>query len=182
MYNRGISNMKIALVGKARSGKDTVADYLVAHYGFTEYKFSKGIRDVINLVRGEDATKNRRELQDVGQGLRRALGEDVWVNYTLATVKGDTPVVISDCRQPNEAKRLREEGYLLIRVESDEEVRVQRMLAAGDTFTREDLNHETEQIGFECDSIIHNNGSLEELYAQVEQHIDTLRGGGGDGR
>lgn len=163
--------MKIALVGKARSGKDTVADFLVGQYGFTEYKFSKGIRDVINLVRGEDAHKNRRELQEVGQGLRRALGEDIWVNYTLTTISQDSHVVISDCRQPNEAKRLRSEGYLLVGVESDEEVRVQRMLAAGDTFTREDLNHETEQISIECDRIINNNGSLEDLYKQVRELV-----------
>lgn len=163
--------MKIAIVGKARSGKDTVADYLVSKYGYTEYKFSKGIRDVINLVRGEETNKNRRELQDVGQGLRRALGEDIWVNYTLSTITGTDKVVISDCRQQNEAKRLTEEGYLLIRVESDEDIRVQRMLAAGDTFTKEDLTHETEQIDFECPVVIYNNNSLEELYSQVDELI-----------
>lgn len=163
--------MKIAIVGKARSGKDTVADYLVSKYGYTEYKFSTGVRDVINLVRGEETNKNRRELQDVGQGLRRALGEDIWVNYTLSTITDTDKVVISDCRQQNEAKRLTDEGYLLIRVESDEDIRVQRMLAAGDTFTKEDLTHETEQIDIECSVVIYNNNSLEDLYRQVDELI-----------
>lgn len=174
--------MKIALVGKARSGKDTVADYLVTKYGYTEYKFSKGVRDVINLVRGEDSHKNRRELQQVGQGLRQFLGEDIWVNYTLSQVKEGDRVVISDCRQSNEAERLLEEGYILIKVESDEAVRVQRMLAAGDKFTKEDLTHETEQIDLECTHTIYNNQSLEELYAQVDEillSLSTQEGAGG---
>lgn len=166
--------MKIAIVGKARSGKDTVADYLVTKYGYTEYKFSKGVRDVINLVRGEDSHKNRRELQQVGQGLRQALGSDIWVNYTLAMIKDTSRVVISDCRQSNEAERLLSEGYVLIKVESDEAVRVQRMLAAGDKFTKEDLTHETEQIGIDCTVTIYNNQSLEELYAQVDEILLSL--------
>lgn len=164
--------MKIALVGKARSGKDTVTDYLVENYGFKEYKFSKGIHDVIHLVRGPATTKGkqRRELQAVGQGLREALGEDIWIDYTMRQILQDrhTDIVISDCRQKNEADRLRAEGYILVLVDAEEEVRIKRMIAAGDHFTKEDLNHATEHIDFETDEVLTNNGTVLDLYQQIE--------------
>lgn len=171
---RGFYGLKIALVGKARSGKDTVADYLVDRYKYKEYKFSTGVRDVINLVRGEDKHKNRRELQLVGQGLRAFLGDDVWINYTFNAIEEDDNVVISDCRQDNEAEALRKQGYLLVKIECDDDVRVKRMLAAGDKFTSEDLKHETEQIDIECDVVLYNDGGLEDLYLQVDEFINKV--------
>lgn len=164
--------MKIALVGKARSGKDTVADYLVENYGFKEYKFSKGIHDVVDLLRGGNTSKSkrRRELQEVGQSLRLALGEDIWINYTMRQILQDRHenVVISDCRQQNEADRLRKEGYFLVRVDADDDLRIKRMIAAGDNFTAEDLNHETEHIDFDVDEILDNNGTVLHLISQIE--------------
>lgn len=170
--------MRIALVGKARSGKDTVADYLKANHGFKEYKFSKGIHDVISLVKGpsDSKSKNRKELQDMGQLTRQALGEDVWVNYTFRQILQDCPenVVISDCRQENEAKRLKDEGYILVLVEAPEELRIKRMVQAGDKFTKDDLNHETENINFSVDYVITNDRTVFDVYSQVEDLLMEL--------
>lgn len=170
--------MKIALVGKARSGKDTVADYLKTNYGFTEYKFSKGIHDTINLIKGpsDSKSKKRRELQEVGQGLRGILGDDVWVNYTFRLILQEQPehIVISDCRQENEANRLREEGYVLINVETPDEIRIKRMIESGDKFTKEDLNHETEQIDIVCDYTIHNDRTIFDVFTQIEDIMAEL--------
>lgn len=161
--------MKIAIIGQARSGKDTVAKYLVKKYGYTEFKFSTGIHDVINLIRGEQKSyKQRKELQEVGQGLRKALGADIWIDYTLRKIPDYlSRVVISDCRQENEYHRLKAEGFIFIEVISDREIRVQRMQGKQDKFQVEDLDHETEQIHIKGDYIIQNNGSLDELYTQI---------------
>lgn len=170
--------MKIALVGKARSGKDTVAEYLKDNYNFKEYKFSKGIHDVINLVRGmsDSKSKHRRELQGVGQELRSVLGQDIWVNYTLRQILHDRPdnIVISDCRQKNEADRLREEGYILVQVEAPDKVRIKRMIEAGDKFTKEDLTHETEMIDFAVDYELFNDSTIFDLYYQIEDMMVEL--------
>lgn len=171
--------MKIAIVGQARSGKDTIAHYLVDHHGFIEYKFSRGIHDVIDLIRGKlDTPKNRSELQGVGQGLRKVLGVDIWVDYTLKLIQTEQPshtnIVISDCRQQNEHDRLKKEGYIFIKVESDRQTRIDRMKREGDIFSESNLDHETEQIPFDADYTVYNNGTLEELYQQIERILEVL--------
>ena len=42
--------MRIALTGKMRSGKDTVADYLVEYHNFHRFAFADGIRKVCALA------------------------------------------------------------------------------------------------------------------------------------
>lgn len=165
--------LKIGLVGKMRSGKDTVADILETK-GFVNYKFSQGIKDVKNLLDyNKKDGKDRKMLQNLGQGLRQIVGEDVWIHYTLDHVMSGATcenILISDCRQPNEAETLRNRNYWLVKVHTDEKVRIQRMSDLGDVFTLEDLCHETEVSldTIECDFIITNDGTLQELNDSVE--------------
>lgn len=90
-------------------------------------------------------------------------------------------VVITDLRQPNEYDRCRAEGYVIIRVTCPDDIRIERARAAGDSFTDEDLRHETEQHvdTFAVDVEIDNNGSLDELYAQVDEVMAEISGGNG---
>jgi dephospho-CoA kinase len=176
--------LKLALTGRMRSGKDSVADYLARQYGFARFAFGDGIRKVCRELFPDQmaqARKPRALLQGVGQAMR-AFDPDVWINRTLnevndwlrvntivETVKPN--VVICDLRQPNEYECLRSEGFVIIRVNASDETRIQRMIDAGDTFDDDTLTHETEQhVGsFTVDYEIDNNGSLAELYAQVDE-------------
>ena len=104
--------MKIGIGGKMRSGKDTVTEILIKYFSDNgkdvgHYKFSEGISKIINEYGYKEYTvKPRVELQQIGQGLRQILGEDVWVNYTLTHIKGvEDVVIISDVRQENEVNR-----------------------------------------------------------------------------
>lgn len=60
--------MKIALFGKMRSGKDTVADMLIDEYNFTSYSFSKGIKEIVDTYFPEtkEMGKPREHYQQVG--------------------------------------------------------------------------------------------------------------------
>jgi dephospho-CoA kinase len=187
--------VKIALTGRMRSGKDSVADYLARQYGFARFAFGDGIRKVCRELfpdqfRNPDGSerKPRALLQGVGQAMR-AFDPDVWINRTLnevndwlrvntivETVKPN--VVICDLRQPNEYARLRTEGFVIIRVNASDETRIQRMIDAGDTFDDDTLTHETEQHvdSFAVDYEIDNNGSLAELYAQVDEIMADIAG------
>jgi dephospho-CoA kinase len=176
--------LKLALTGRMRSGKDSVADYLARQYGFARFAFGDGIRKVCRELFPDQmaqARKPRALLQGVGQAMR-AFDEDVWVRQCLAKIaelhKYDerlrlTPcdIVICDLRQPNEYERLRAEGFVIIRVVADNGTRYLRMIDAGDAFTAADLEHETERHidSFAVDYEIDNNGSLAELYAQVDE-------------
>lgn len=42
-----MSAFVIGITGKASSGKDTIADYLVEYYGFTKFKFADRLRDML---------------------------------------------------------------------------------------------------------------------------------------
>lgn len=175
--------LKLALCGKMRSGKDSVADYLAHQYGFARFAFGDGIRKVCRELfpdQFRDNKKPRALLQGVGQAMR-AFDEDVWVRQCLAKIAEIhkyerrfrlTPcdIVITDLRQPNEYARLRTEGFVIIRVNASEETRIQRMKAAGDAYTDEDLTHETEQYvdTFAVDYELYNDGKLTDLYEQID--------------
>lgn len=179
--------IKLALTGRMRSGKDATAAYLAEHYGFARFAFGDGIREVCrdlfpDQFRNPDGSerKPRALLQGVGQAMR-AFDPDVWLTYCLDEIAFklendeldglESRVVITDLRQPNEYARLRAEGFVIIRVNASDETRIQRMIDAGDTFDDGTLTHETEQHvdSFAVDYEIDNNGSLAELYAQVDE-------------
>lgn len=172
-YKNGSLEVKIALCGKLRSGKDTVADLLVEDFKFTNFAFSEGIWKVGKLVFPNDfngTEKPRKLLQEIGQKLRM-VDENIWVYYTLNQIEEVSPsrVVISDMRQPNEFNALKEDGFFIIRINASEEVRLERSQRAGDHFTIENLQHETESFidGFDVDFEIDNNGTVDELKAQT---------------
>ncbi|MAG18082.1 MAG: hypothetical protein CL944_01250 [Candidatus Diapherotrites archaeon] len=63
----------IILVGLARSGKDTAADYLVEKHGFTKYTFSDVLKEILE-EKGVDPTKKR--MNELGDMLRDEMGMD----------------------------------------------------------------------------------------------------------
>lgn len=166
--------MKVVLFGKMRSGKDTVGEMLINDYGFQRFAFGDGIGEIITkyFPTAFDEGKPRHHYQFIGQQLRQ-LDKDVWIKYLLNTVeeaenKTDSDefhVVVCDGRQENEAERMRENGYVVIKVEADEDIRLARIKASGDTFNPEQLYHETElQVDkINADFTIKNNGTLAEL-------------------
>lgn len=59
----------------------------------------------------------RRLLQAIGTDAIRALDPDFWVRLVMREIKSETrPVVITDCRFPNEAAAIERAGGKLIRV------------------------------------------------------------------
>lgn len=168
--------VKIAICGKIRSGKDTLAGYFVEQ-GLNEFKFAMGIDEIIDkyFPTARVHGKPRRYYQHIGQQLRELDG-DVWVNYTLSHIhrlerlypNSLNGAVISDMRQPNEAASARAAGFIVIKVITDEQERLSRMQMLGDQFTAEDLEHETERNvdKIDADIVVYNNGSKKDLYLE----------------
>ncbi|MBE7117303.1 hypothetical protein FT641_27010 [Bacillus paranthracis] len=174
--------LRIGMIGKMRSGKDTAGYYLEQTKAFRQFAFGTGIKRVTQLLYPELdlRTKPRKLYQDVGQKLRE-IDPMIWINLLNVDLKkwnrsavicGDTPhTVITDVRQMNEVEFLKEQGYVFIKVECDEEIRLQRIKDSGDDFTEEDLNHETE-VSIDTlpyDYLVTNNGTVEELTKQIEK-------------
>ncbi|MGW3932844.1 hypothetical protein ACWECC_32835 [Streptomyces microflavus] len=182
----------IALIGRARSGKDTIAARLISRYAYTRIAFADPLKELalsVNpivayepsgygplptrlsaIVRryGWETAKDRfpevrRTLQRTGQGIRdQEAGH--WLSLALdkATVADawNLPVVVTDCRYPNEAEALRTRGFRL--------VRVLRPDAAGAAPPHES---ETALDGYPADVTVANVGTLAQLDALADALI-----------
>lgn len=177
----------IGLVGRAGSGKSTVAGLLAAEYGMLQMAFADPVLDMIcALFEAADidgAHAVERHLKEAPTALgysyrhlaqtlgtewgRHTLAPDFWVrvlarraNAVLAI--GDS-VVVSDVRYDNEAAWLTERGGVLVRVLRDdaEPVREHDSERAADTLP---VSH-----------TLYNSGSFATLADQVDRLMATLR-------
>jgi hypothetical protein len=181
--------IKLALVGKLRSGKSIASQYLTLFYDFQPFAFADPLKRYLHEIfpHVPREPKPRRLLQLFGQKMRE-LDPDVWVNLTMHKIDEylrqhacdcsplKPRVVVTDCRQRNEYDRLRAAGFVFVRINADDELRIRRALEAGDDFTPEDLAHETELLvdSFDVDYDVDNNGTTSELYAQLDAIMTAL--------
>ncbi|MCG7383378.1 adenylate kinase [Paenibacillus sp. ACRRY] len=191
----------IGLIGRLRSGKDTAADYLASKYGYSRFAFGDELKRYYHELFGETDAKPREGYQWFGQAIRER-DPDVWVRKcldriaktakihalnswafhdkdgnVLAQYKSPAGYAITDVRQPNEYGALKRSNYVLIRVEAPEALRIQRAVSSGDRFNLRDLAHGTETAldDYAADFTVTNDAGLSELYAQIDDIIDSLR-------
>lgn len=176
-----MNRSKIGLIGYAGSGKDTVADHLVRH-GFARVAFADPVRDVLLSInplvtrdglrireavaaQGWDTAKRqfpevRELLQGLGEGVRTALGESVWVEHALRRLDAlRGPVVVTDVRYHNEAHALRSRGFTLVWV---------RRPGVGPA------NSHASETGIpveRADVVLTNDGSIQELREAVDTQL-----------
>lgn len=121
--------MIIGLAGKAGSGKDTVADYLVANYGFEKISFSKPLKDMLSAAGFPEPTNRddketnipgynfswRHMAQTLGTEWGRVcLDQNFWVDTAMRGVYSNKNYVFSDVRFENEADAIRKAGGIVI--------------------------------------------------------------------
>ncbi|RWQ72532.1 hypothetical protein DR116_0018330 [Bacillus cereus] len=174
---------KIAITGKARSGKTELSHYAWMLYGFKEFDFSAVLKGEFHRLFPHIPRdpKPRAYYQKFGQWLRE-IDPDIWVKMTMGKVheycfedalnkvNHKPKVLVNGVRQPNEYQRLRDEGFTIIRVNASDDLRIGRARNAGDVFTEADLGHETESHidNFEVDYEINNDWNLAQLYDQFD--------------
>jgi hypothetical protein len=105
----------------------------------------------------------RQVLQRLGASVRY-LDEDFWLNIARRSLDAaDTwnmPVVVTDCRYPNEAEALRKRGFLM--------VEIRRHGAGAGAHASE-----TALDGFRADAILGNETSIFDLHAAVDALVTT---------
>ena len=171
----------IGITGRARSGKDTAADYLCNSVGFKKYSFATPIKEAVKTMFGltEDHVNGHLKetvLHDLGvsprflmQTLgtewgRQTVNEQVWLIAAQRQLDklgmfGNGCVVIPDVRFENEATFIRNNGGLLIHINRPNCEKV--------------LEHESEKgvAVMPYDVQIINNGTIKQLFNQVETTI-----------
>lgn len=171
----------IGLVGNARVGKDTVADYLADQYGLIPYAFAMPVKDMLEPVFGDLFYTGDREkpidwlgksprqlMQSLGtEWGRHLVHPDIWVllaDQQWKRYPGRFGMVATDVRFRNEAEWVLREGGTLIRIVRPDAESVS--------------SHCSEQaIPFDlCTFTIENNSTLEHLYAQVDGVLALING------
>ena len=170
----------LGLSGWARSGKDSVAEFLEKEYGYKKASFAQPMKDALVILNpmidvfenranlagcveklGWDylkgaSTEIRPLLQRMGTEVGREMfGEDFWVNHALSSIPDGAKVVFADVRYPNEADAVRKLGGQVWRIERD------GYGPANDHTSEHALNK------YNFDQRIYNDSDLESLWEKV---------------
>lgn len=178
----------VGITGKAGTGKDTVANYLVNEHGFKKDSFAAPLKRlvgdifcvpdrILNPITEEDRLRReqpmdewpqftvRKLLQFIGTELfRNHVDRDVWVKSLCQRIMNDShPLyVISDVRFPNELDVLKN-------IFGDDCIAICMVRNGCSGDTRGGISaHESEAYNLSCDYEIDNNGSFSELYEKID--------------
>lgn len=184
----------IALIGRARCGKDTIADYLVREHGYVRVAFADALKEMALSVDpiaisdeddwgvpgerlsevvgywGWEVAKDRcpevrRFLQNLGVAVREQK-PDFWLRAGLEKFVSvrGRPVVFTDVRFRNEAEALENWGFLTVSVTRP--CRITEGLDAVDTHVSE-----TELVNYPTDRAICNAGTIADLESDVRKYL-----------
>ncbi len=122
--------VKIAICGPMASGKTWLAHKLCEELGLNKISLAAQVKVVArDLFFMDPKNKDRVLLQDIGKKMRD-IRPSVWVDYMLNSEKAQDNCVCDDVRFVNEAKRLSEEGFLIIMLDIDEDLQRNRLMRA----------------------------------------------------
>lgn len=184
--------MVIGITGSFGAGKGVVVDYLIKNRRFKHYSARNFIFEEARR-RGLDISKGREVTIPVANDLRAVHGPAYIIEslYNQAKQEGGN-AVIESLRAVAEVKKIKELGGFVFGIDADPHIRFERSIQRGsetDNVTYEQWvdqerretnpSDPTKQDIFgalrESDIVITNNGTQEELFAQVEKALSSIQ-------
>ncbi len=164
---------RIAFYGPMAAGKSWCASELQWHGYGTAHLASKLKTICYDLygIQGKD-NRSRRILQEVSDDLKK-WEPHLWVKYLLNSLKSHEKdkIVVDDLRFVHEAKYFRENGFNLVLVTADNEVRAKRI---ADLYPDTDPSrhlHASEQEWKEIEPDFANNSTGPDAATQLERML-----------
>lgn len=178
----------LGLVGPIACGKEITKKYLINKYGAKDCKFSSSLRDVLNRIGIPTSRENMQRLSTI---LRENFGEDLLSKIIATDSKNlDSSVVVIDgVRRPTDIKDLSElPNFFLVKIDADPKIRYERMKARNENPGDENKSYDDfiKDHESEADSLvpiimkeaaygIENNGSIDDLYKQIDEIIEKIK-------
>ena len=176
----------IGLTGKARSGKDTVGEYL-RKYGYQPYAMAKPIKEGCRQMFGWDdrhlygelkevldpayGVTPREAMQKLGTEFgRNMISTKIWELRAAVEISNSNYLVITDLRFDNEAALVLSNGGIVIDINREGRDKIN---GAEDHSSESGISPEL------ITKVIDNNGTIDMLYENVDSCI-LLSGSGYD--
>jgi hypothetical protein len=183
--------MIIGITGKARSGKDTIANYLIRNHGFNKDSVAAPLKRLVQDIfvldhdtvhdeilreqplRDWDGWTVRSLLQTIGMALRDDVIPGILSKSLVLRLKknSDADWVIPDVRMPDEVESLKEEfggDFVMIKV----------IRKGCDGATAGGLkNHRTESHDLPADFVLSNDRSIRDLERKVKEVVEAVKEG-----
>jgi hypothetical protein len=163
--------MRIAFGYHSRVGKDLAVKYLMNKYpNSKELRFANKLYEVLyktQEILGEPKTKVPYLLQNFADILKHQYGDDIFINAELKELNEDLfeNYFVSDLRFKNEYKKLKELGFITIKINRDARI-IDR---------NQDHPSEKELEDQEFDYEIDNNGSIEDFYREIDAILKMIK-------
>ncbi len=182
----------LGFAGPLASGKGTAAKYIVEKYNGGNLRFSTILRDILDRVY---LPHSRGNMQTLSTWLRETFGQDVMTKTMAIDASNDENeiVAIDGVRRLGDIKSLVQlPNFYLVSIDADIKTRFERLAKRGEnpddnTKTFEQFAKENEQeseqqikeVQEKANFQINNNGTVEDLYRQIDDIIAEIRGKSG---
>ena len=183
-----MSKTILGFTGLAASGKEVAKKYLEEKYGAENFRFSTIMRDVLTRI---NVDISRQNLQAVSLCLRQTFGEDLFAKVIAndaKNAKSDIIVIDGVRRLADIAHLTKLEGFHLIAISADPVIRHERLKNRGENVGDSEksfeqfLNDEQQEAELKipevmanADITINNDGSLEDLYQQIDKIVAKIQ-------
>ncbi len=124
--------VNVGICGQMASGKTTLAQSFCNEIpSYSKFSFAKSVKDFANFLFDiPEGYKDREKYQKVGDGGRRFIGGNVWIDATLNAVQEHSAKgygVIDDVRYINEVQHLKNEGWFMVKINISKELQEKRI-------------------------------------------------------
>lgn len=173
--------LSIGITGKMGAGKTTVSKLLSQEIGKANVLQIAG--KLKKIIRDLELPYKREILQETGDFFRQ-WDQLIWVKSVLRDALNfkDNSIIIDDIRYKSESEKLKNEGFWIIRVNTDPITRRARLAKRDNIDITNDTwdkwtGHPTEQevndikVDFEID----NNIDYDDLIVQISKFVKTLK-------